>query len=236
MKGKRKIILLVSLALLVVLCVIGSIGFFRYAENKKTLAEREKVVREYYNNKLEIYATENSTYDDYAVDVAFLGDSLTDGYNLAQYYPQLVTANRGIGGETTHGLEARLKISVYDLCPKVAVMLIGGNNLDTMLDNYEDILVGLRDNLPQTKVVLISLTAMGKDWAHKNQLATYNNVTVKKLAQKYGFTFVDMFTPLFNEQTGEIYDEYTTDGAHLTALGYEVFTDVLTPVLQTLLQ
>ena len=114
-------------------------------------------------------------------------------------------------------------------------MLIGANNLKTMLDNYENILVGLKENLPETKVVLVSLTSMGGSWAHNNQLAAFNNVTVKKLAEKYSFTFVDLYTPLFDVTRGEIYPHYTTDGGHLTPAGYTVFTEQLTPVLKELL-
>ena len=32
-----------------------------------------------------------------------------------------------------------------------------------------------------------------------------------------------------NLETGEIYAEYTTDGGHLTAKGYEVLTREITP-------
>lgn len=196
---------------------------------------QQQLVKEYYDNKLNLYQQENDKYSDYEVDVVFLGDSLTDGYNLKLYYPDYVVSNRGIGGETTHGLEERLKVSAYDLKPKVVVMLIGGNNLNTMFENYEDILIGLKDNLPNTKVILISLTAMGKDWGHKNEIACLNNVKIKLLAEKYDYTFVDLFTPLFDINIGEVYSDYTTDGAHFTSKGYEVVTSVVKPVIDSLL-
>ena len=233
---KKKLILIVVSVLLVLALGFGCVYLFAfYLPQKSEREERERLVREYYENKFVIYEAENQKYADYEVDVAFLGDSLTDGYDLEKYYPEYLTANRGIGGETTHGLEDRMQLSLYDLKPKVAVMLIGGNNLDTMLDNYESILIGIKENLPQTKVVLVSLTAMGGDYARKNTLAAYNNVTVKKLAEKYGFFFVDIFTPLFDETTGEIYTQYTSDSVHLTAKGYEVFTSAVKPVLCELL-
>lgn len=196
---------------------------------------QQQLVKEYYDNKLNLYQQENDKYSDYEVDVAFLGDSLTDGYNLKLYYSDYVVSNRGIGGETTHGLEERLKVSAYDLKPKVVVMLIGGNNLNTMFENYEDILIGLKDNLPNTKVILLSLTAMGKDWGHKNEIACLNNVKIKLLAEKYDYTFVDLFTPLFDINIGEVYSDYTTDGAHFTSKGYEVVTSVVKPVIDSLL-
>lgn len=192
----------------------------------------EQKVLEYRANKMSIYEDENNKYDDYEVDIAFLGDSLTDGYNVETYYPQYLVSNRGISGETTIGLESRLQISIYDLKPKVAVMLIGANNMDTMFDNYEEILKGFKENLPNTKIILLSLTSMSGEWGKKNQLAAYNNVKIKMLAEKYSFAYVDLYSALLNLESGEIFSEYTTDGGHLTNLGYEVLTKEITPAVE----
>ena len=236
MKTRKRLLIISGAALSVVLAFVAVFFFVFYLPQKQKEEEWTRVVREYYENKLSLYETENETYADYEVDVAFLGDSLTDGYDLEKYYPQYVTANRGISGETTHGLEKRLQVSVYDLKPKVAVLLIGGNNLSTMFENYESILVGLKENLPSTKIVLVSLTSMGRAGKDKNELAAYNNVVIKKLAAKYNFSFVDLYSPLLDETKGEIHPEYTTDGAHLTPKGYEVFTNTLTPVIEGLMK
>jgi lysophospholipase L1-like esterase len=123
-------------------------------------------------------------------------------------------------------------VSVYDLKPKVAVMLIGANNTETMFDNYERILQGLQQHLPKTKIILLSLTSMSGEWGKKNHLAAYNNVKIKLLAEKYSFAFVDLYAALFNLETGEIRAEYTTDGGHLTSLGYEVLTAQITPPIE----
>ena len=118
----------------------------------------------------------------------------------------------------------------------VVVMLIGANNADTMLDNYESILMGLQTNLPDTKVVLLSMTAMGGEhWGSKNHLAAYNNVSIKLLAEKYGFTFIDLFSPLYDVSIGEVYAGYTSDGGHFTHQGYTVITSLITPVLEALI-
>ena len=236
MSKKRKIG--ISVVTLSVLLAIGIGLTYLLAVALPQKREKEqllKAVQEYYDAKLATYIDENRKYDDYEVDVAFLGDSLTDGYDLETYYPQYLVLNRGIGGETTLGLEKRLKVSVYDLKPKVAVMLIGANNLDTMFDNYENILKGFKENLPNTKIVLLSLTSMSGEWGKNNQKAAYNNVKIKLLSEKDGYEFVDLYSPLLNLETGEIYAEYTTDGGHLTAAGYQVLTNTITPALEQLL-
>ena len=232
MKKKTLRIILVALAAAVVLC--GAIFGGKYLHDRKEEKLLQKQIQQYYADKYVQYEQENQRYGDYEVDVAFLGDSLTDGYDLAQYFPQFVTANRGIGGETTFGLEERLALSAYELKPKVVVMLIGANNIDTMFDNYENLLVGLTENLPDTKIVLLSLTAMGGNWAHKNPQAAYNNVKIKALADTYKCVYIDIFTPLLDPSTDQIRAVYTNDGVHLTHEGYTVLTQALTPVLEAL--
>ena len=218
------------------LLALGAALFFTVIKPWLHQLEWNKMVVEYRQNKMTQYQQENEKYGDYEVEVAFLGDSLTDGYDLQTYYPQYITANRGIGGDTTFDLEGRLQVSVYDLKPQVVVMLIGANNPETMRENYEDILIGLKTNLPETKVVLLSMTAMGGEvWGVKNPQAAYNNVSIRLLAEKYGYTFVDLFSPLYDVSIGEVYDGYTTDGGHFTPKGYTVITSILTPVLESIL-
>ena len=232
---KRYLIPLCVLAL--ALIALAIVYFAVILPEKREEEKIEEMVRAYREAKIAQYERENAEYDDYEVDVAFIGDSLTDGYDLSKYYPQYVTANRGIGGDTTFGLEERLQVSLYDLKPKVVVMLIGANNMDSMFENYESILQSLKQNLPESKVVLLSLTAMGGEhWGRKNQLAAYNNVTIKLLAERYGYEFVDLYTPLYDVSIRAVYEGYTVDGGHFTNEGYTVVTEQITLVLEKLLE
>ena len=224
--------LLVAAALLLIVAVV----LFSLGTQRREQQILQQAIQEYREAKMAQYRAENDRYADYEVEVAFLGDSLTDGYDLTKYYPQYVTANRGIGGDTTFDLEARLAVSVYELKPQVAVMLIGANNPYTMMENYEAILSGLKTNLPNTQVVLLSMTAMGGEiWGPKNPQAMQNNVRIQALAKKYDFAYVDLFTPLYDLSAGEVYAGYTVDGGHFTHEGYLAVTAQITPVLEQLL-
>ena len=185
------------------------------------------------NIEEDAFEKENETLTN--VDVSFIGDSLTDMCQLSTYYPEYKTANRGIGGDTTFGLEARLKQSAYDLNPKVIVMLIGVNNITTMLQNYEDIVIKLKTNLPNTKIILCSLTPMRDGWSWNTPYALDNNIVIKYIAQRQGCTFVDLFSALKESSTNNIVAEFTTDGGHFTHAGYIVISNTLKPVINELL-
>lgn len=233
MKNKKILItLLISGVLflsLFVILLITSCGGDHFEHTKQA----QKMLDEYYNEKVDQFKKENIMARN--VDVVFLGDSLTDGCDVSLYYPSYNALNRGIGGDTTFGVEKRLDVSVYDVNPKVVVMLIGANNMHTMFDNYEDILISFKENIPNTKIILLSLSSMGKDWARNNELAIENNVKIKALAEKYNYEFIDIFNPLLNPETNMIYDEYTTDGGHWTHEGYLIVTNLVNEKLRLLL-
>src|SRR5882762_5300975 len=61
--------------------------------------------------------------------VVFFGDSITDLWNLAEYFPGKPYINRGIGGQTTPQMLVRFRQDVIDLQPKVVVILAGTNDI-----------------------------------------------------------------------------------------------------------
>ncbi|MBQ7308160.1 MAG: hypothetical protein IJW82_06515 [Clostridia bacterium] len=199
----------------------------------------QDIGKQYYDNKVKTFAEENKNIDN--CDVVFIGDSLTDDYDLKKYYPEISVLNRGISGDRTKGLLDRMKVSVYDVNPKVVVVLIGGNdilaklNLDKSLKNYENIINGIKTNLPNTKIIIQSFYPIGEDWTHFNQTMIDTNVKVKALAQKYDCTFVDMYTPLLDNSTRELNTHYTIEGVHLNQTGYETVTYILKPIIFKLL-
>ena len=61
--------------------------------------------------------------------VVFMGDSITDGWRLAEYFPGKPYVNRGISGQTTPQMLVRMYPDVIDLNPKVFVILAGTNDI-----------------------------------------------------------------------------------------------------------
>lgn len=202
-------------------------------DQEKRIADLAEIFEHHYAEKIVQFEDENKTIGD--IDVVFLGDSLTERYDVNASYPQYKVLNRGIGGDTSIGVETRLGVSVFEVKPKVTTMLIGVNNIDSMLDNYENILKKFQENAPEMKVVLLSLTSMTGDWAVRNETAIKNNVEIKKYAEKYNYEFIDLYNPLLDPSTNELKEEYSIDGGHINEKGYKVVTSLITPVLSKLI-
>jgi lysophospholipase L1-like esterase len=61
--------------------------------------------------------------------VVFMGDSITDGWRLADYFPDKPYVNRGISGQTTPQMVVRMYPDVVDLKPAAVVILAGTNDI-----------------------------------------------------------------------------------------------------------
>ena len=61
--------------------------------------------------------------------VVFMGDSITDGWNLADSFPGKPFVNRGISGQVTAQMLVRLYPDVLDLKPAAMVVLAGTNDI-----------------------------------------------------------------------------------------------------------
>jgi len=61
--------------------------------------------------------------------VVFMGDSITDGWNLAESFPGKPFVNRGISGQVTAQMLVRLYPDVLDLKPAAMVVLAGTNDI-----------------------------------------------------------------------------------------------------------
>lgn len=171
----------------------------------------------------------------------FAGDSNTMGWKtqLKEYFPDMKSANRGIGGDTSRGLLFRFQEDVVDLNPKGIVILIGGNDLSAhgapkfTISNIEEMIQLAYAKNPQVPIVLCKTLPKNDPKAPgvpgaKEEL----NAEIAKLQEKYPtLTVLDTYTPFLGAD-GELNPSYyKDDGTHLVPEGYKKFAQVLKPVL-----
>lgn len=228
MRKKRKLIAFIVLILLSALAVAAYFLLPKLIEWE----EEKNFFKEYYDAKVVEFGEENKKLSN--VDVAFIGDSITDGYEaFGSAYSEYTVAWRGIGGDTTFGLFDRLDVSLYAVNPKVVVLLIGINNIDSMFENYESIIADIREKLPKASLIVQSLHPTSGDFADRNGRILSANRRILELSSKYGFTYVDVHSALVDENTGEYSSVYTDDGLHPNSKGYEKITETLFPVIES---
>ncbi|MBX3443779.1 MAG: DUF1080 domain-containing protein [Planctomyces sp.] len=174
--------------------------------------------------------------------LVFLGDSITQGWGdqLAQHFPGMRIANRGISGDTTRGMLIRLQQDVLALDPAGIVLLMGTNDLEeraepeTIAGNVRLILAAIHKQQPETPVVLClvfpSSASMRRPADQIQQLNRLYEETAREFPQ---VTVLDTWTLYANEQ-GDARPEEFPDLLHLNEHGYAKWASALRPVLATL--
>ena len=219
-KGSIKIILhLLLIILLLSITVLCTSLYFTYISPKVV----EKAVTK-----------EVVVMDD---NYLFLGDSITDFYDLDEYYEGLPVVNSGIDGNDTQDILDDMENRVYQYNPSKVFLLIGtndidhGDSLDSIVDNIEKILLEIRENRPYAELYLESIYPVMEGEKAVNSRTNEKIMTIndklEEFCEKEQITYIDMFDLLVDSSSEkvQINPKYTKDGLHLSDEGYDVVTN-----------
>lgn len=175
--------------------------------------------------------------------IVMVGSSLMEFFPINEYCMSLgvdkVVYNRGISGTVTDECLAELDALIFDLEPSKVFINIGTNDInersdgeywqDHLLKNYEEILRQIKERLPETKVYVMAYYPVNPEVAasigisfttRTNAALNDTNDKLKKLAEKYGYSYIDVNDGIKDEK-GQLKAEVTVEGMHLHAGGYK---------------
>ena len=160
--------------------------------------------------------------------------------------------NRGIGGTTTDDFLREIDTVLLDLQPSKVFINIGTNDMtdriygdgwkDHLESNYEQILKTAKERIPEAKIYCMAYYPVNHHLPDANEWTygmlkdrTLSNIAemngrVKALAEKYGYSYIDVNNGLTDE-IGEQKKEFAIDGVHMLAAAYEIVFENLKPYL-----
>jgi len=166
--------------------------------------------------------------------VVFLGDSITDLWELGRFFPGKPYVNRGIGSQVTAQMLLRFHQDVVALKPSVVVILAGVNDVHGVLQqetaaqietNYE----AMADIAAQhgIRIVFGSILPVNNYTENaKSMLEERNpeelraiNRWLAAFCRKRGYQYADYYTALVDDR-GLLQRDLTADGIHPLAPGY----------------
>ena len=169
--------------------------------------------------------------------VIFLGNSITEGGDWKKLLRDSLALNRGISGDNTYGVLARLdEITRHQ--PSRVYLLIGVNDLSknippaVVIQNIFSLVGTLRAASPKTRVFVQSLLPVNP--GHAKFPARFNkqadietiNAQLKKYQEALHYTFIDLFSG-FLDASMRLDIRYTYDGLHLNPAGYAHWVSML---------
>lgn len=181
--------------------------------------------------------------------LVFLGDSITAGWAgngkevWAKAFGAYQPLNFGIGGDRTQHVLWRIENGELEgIKPKAAVVMIGTNNSGT--DPAEGIAKGvtriietIRAKQPQAKILLLAVFPRGEKPSPnpgRDKLKKVNEM-ISKLDDGKNVFFLDIGDK-FMKPDGTLTKDVMPDFLHLSAAGYQMWADAISPKLAELMK
>jgi lysophospholipase L1-like esterase len=189
------------------------------------------------------------------VDLLFVGDSITDGWHGAApgrgkdvwdaNWEPLKAFNIGIGGDRTQHVIWRLQNGeVQGIKPKLAVLMIGTNNLggntnDEIVAGITGCVKELQKQLPSTKVLLLGVFPRGRkaEDPARARIKAINEQIAKLDDGGKTVKYLDIGEK-FLDKEGTIPEDVMPDkpALHPNAKGYQIWADAIKPTVTEMMK
>jgi lysophospholipase L1-like esterase len=168
-------------------------------------------------------------------DTVFLGDSLTESFDLMQFFGRTDLRNYGISGNTSGDLPHRLD-EILKAKPSKLFLMIGVNDLyqgvevEEVFSNIKTILNRFSLETPETKLFVQSTLPVNETSLflddRLNPVINNLNSMLKEHCLKNNLQFIDLHNE-FLDENGQMDSRYTNDGVHLTQQGYVLWSELI---------
>lgn len=216
-----------------------------FGKKKKDYSAITKYNREQVTKRAN-YRTLNEEFALHSQTV-LLGDSITDFFNWYELFYEFSKAtgqavyNRGISGDTTDRLLERLHDNVLNINPKNIVLLIGTNDigrglpLEISVQNVDLILKEIKENCPDTNVILQAVYPINKPMRFRSDKRTNEKIDLMnkefiKLSEKHNCHWLDL-TEKLRGNDKNLNKDFTFDGLHINVKAYKIIAENIIPLL-----
>jgi lysophospholipase L1-like esterase len=170
--------------------------------------------------------------------VVFMGDSITDSWDLAKSFPGKPYVNRGISAQTTPQMLLRFRQDVLALKPRVVVILAGtndiaGNTGPLSLREIENNYASMSDLAHANHIAVVFSSILPvNNYTPKSQRFYAErsmekirelNAWLTRYAQQHGDVYLDYFSATVDDH-GLLKRELAEDGLHPNAQGYQIMS------------
>ena len=208
--------------------------------------------KDFYHKKLSEFKVSPVGFD----KIVFLGNSITQG--LLRHTDKLLSnniVNRGISGDHTDGVLARLKELIH-YKPKAVFLLIGINDLfednrsrpertpEYVANNILLISDIINKKSPNTKIFTQTIIPINNnqyltekpniEFLHVDYSPSINeqiNEVNKIIKNNSSLNVIDLHSSFLNENL-QLNQKFSTDGVHLNELGYQNWINIINPILK----
>jgi len=169
--------------------------------------------------------------------VLFVGSSSIVGWRTQQCFPKLQTINRGFGGsQIADSLYFAGRI-VIPYRPRAIVFYAGDNDVaarktpETVSADFKAFAKKVHGALPKTKILYVAIKPSLRRWRLWEKMHKANSLIEAQCKTDDRLTFVDIAKPMLGVDGRPRKELFRSDGLHLSAEGYKLWTSLVRPLL-----
>ena len=172
--------------------------------------------------------------------ILFLGSSSIRKWPTSNYFDYLPIINRGFGGSHISDVNYYFKSIATIYKPRTIVLYAGDNDIagkktpEQVLEDYIDFIILVREHLPQTKIIYLPIKPSPSRWSMWNDMRQVNRLIKMYTDSDNMQYYADTATPMLDSQGKPLGDLFVDDSLHLSKKGYDLWSEILKPILDSL--
>lgn len=171
--------------------------------------------------------------------IVFIGSSSFRLWkNLPGAFPGYPVVNRGFGGSAIPHLDRYAEDILFPYKPAQIVFYCGENDLtekgvtgDSVYYRFRNLFQKIRERLPDVPFVFVALKPSPSREALMPQVKRANGLIAMFLSEQPNTAFIDVFSKMINSEGKPMRNLFGPDMLHMNSDGYQLWKDMLAPVL-----
>ena len=172
--------------------------------------------------------------------ILFVGSSSIRKWPTSKYFNYKSIINRGFGGSHISDVNYYFSSIVEKYRPKIIVLYAGDNDIagnktpEQVLEDYKEFSYLVSIKLPKTKIIFIPIKPSPARWSMWNNMSRANKLIKMYIDSDTMQFYVDTSTPMLNKKGKPSGNLFVSDSLHLSANGYDLWSKILKPALDSL--
>lgn len=170
--------------------------------------------------------------------IVFVGSSSIRFWDLNTWFPGKTYLNRGFGGSQISDSLANIDLLILKHQPRLIVFYAGDNDIAAgkaakrVAIDFTDLSKRVHVALPQTRILFIAIKPSIARWNLYDRIVAANELIQIACNADARLTYIDVATPMLGSDGRPNPIFFVDDGLHLSASGYELWTQLVKPHLQ----
>lgn len=171
--------------------------------------------------------------------VVFVGSSSIRLWDLKTSFPGVAALNRGFGGSEIPDSVSHVDLLVIKHEPATVIFYAGDNDIangrtpQQVADDYKSFVTKIQATLPATRIAFIGIKPSIQRWALVDKVRAANTLVREYAGTDERLGFIDVDGPMLGWDEKPRKDLFIADGLHMTPKGYDVWTALVRPFLDS---